>query len=336
MVNPRNPAGGSGDVGGDLPQYKSPNGQGYRPTGPRPQPIVVPPVKAPPGAPAAGGTSTVTPDQSAIALIVNTLNAYGLGNLANWAWQEHLAGKSDDQILLIDAPQTQEYKQRFPGMAALSQTGQAITPGQYVAKEQQDAELIRAAGLDPTKYASREALGNLIGAGVSSTELQSRLNLVQSAVAQAPVEARQYLQDNFGITNGDLADYFLDPNGALPALQMKAQAAAIGGAAAQTGFGYLDVAKALQLAGQGITQSQAQAGFGKIATEGELTRNLGDGTGSLSSNDLIDAQLGGNGLAANKLAQVAGGRVAQFQGGGTYAASQRGVSGLGVGDQGFG
>lgn len=337
-----NPGGATGRVGGTAPKAPAPSAtvgiggiaaQATHPTRPHPDPIRTDPTPVrgtPPGAPGAPGAPNMGPEAD----LIGTLDAYGLGSLATWAWNEHVAGKNDAQIML-DLRQTDAYKQRFVGMAALQAKGQAITEGQYVAKEQQDTELIRSYGLDVNKYASRQALGNLIANGVSTTELQSRLNLVQSAVMQAPKEARQYLAANFGIGHGDMMDYFLDPNGSMPALQMKAQAASIGGAAAQTGFGYLDVSKALQLAAQGVSASQAQAGFGKIATEGELTHSLGDGSGSVTSNDLVDAQLGGNGNAADKVAKVAGQRVAAFQGGGTYAAGQSGVSGLGVGNQGF-
>jgi hypothetical protein len=346
MASKSNPGGGSGSVGSPAPKPGPPG----RTPGPRPGEPAAPQLRRsnngpPTGEPAAPTRSPATPppntagapavpDMGPEADLINTLSYYGLGDLATWAWNEHIAGKNDTQIMM-DLRQTDSYKQRFPGMAALSAQGSAITEQDYINKENADRELIRASGLDPTKYASRDALGNLIGNGVSTSELSTRLNLVQSAVLQAPAEARQYLQANFGIGSGDLMNYFLDPSGALPDLQMKAAAAQIGGAAASSGFGYLDVQKALNLAAAGVSGSQAQAGFGKIATEGELTHNLNDGTGSVTNNDLIDAQLGGNGDAALKLQQVSAGRVARFQSGGTYAANQQGVSGLGVGPQGF-
>lgn len=291
------------------------------------------------GGPPASTTPTATNPSAAQldakAQVVDALNQYGLGSLADWAWQKLLNGETVNQILIIDAPQTAEFKQRFPAIGKLAAQGVAITPGDYVSYEKQAMSQFHAAGLTGTQWDSPTGIDNLIANQVSASELSSRLNLVQSAVQQAPAEARNYLRANFGITNGDLANYFLDPSGALPDLQMKAQAAQIGGAAAQTGYGYLDVQKAMNLAAMGVSTSQAQSGFGKIASEKELTQNLGDGTGSLTGNDLIDAQLGGNGDAALKLQQVAAGRVAKFQSGGTYTANQGGVSGLGVGPQGF-
>lgn len=305
-----------------MPTNNPPSPRG--PHSPVPTPVAAPAKPAP------------TSDQlNAKADVVDALNQYGLGALADWAWQKLLNGETVQQILIIDAPQTDAYKARFPAIAKLAAQGVAITPGDYVNYEKQAMAKFQQAGLVGTQWDSPTGIDNLIASQVSPDELQSRLNLVTSAVTQAPAEARQYLQDNFGISHGDLMNYFLDPHGALPDLQMKAQAAQIGGAAKSAGFGYLDVQKALNLAAMGVTGGQAQAGFGKIATEGELTQNLGDGTGSVSRDTLVDATLGGNGQAALAAQRVAEGRVARFQSGGTYAANQNGVSGLGVGQQGF-
>lgn len=348
---PKNPGGGTGSIGGPVKKPNPNPGGGTgsigTPIKPKPKPdpsqgvvgnsgVKVPLPTTAPKPPVAVTPDTGSADQqSANAIVQDALTTYGLGSLAAWAWDKILHGEQATTILTIDIPQRQEFKDRFPGMAAAAAAGQAINPGDYVTKEKQDTELIRAAGLDVTKYASREALGNLIGNQVSTTELQNRLNLVSSAVQQTSPEARQYLNDNFGINQGNLMDYFLNPSQALPDLQLKAQAAQVGGAAQQSGFGYLDVAHALRLAGEGVTTAAAQAGFSKIAGSQQLTQNLGDGTGSVSNEDLMGAQFDQNAQAQLKAQQVVAQRVAKFQTGGGFAAGQAGVSGLGVGPQGF-
>ena len=74
----------------------------------------------------------------------------------------------------------------------------------------------------------------------------------------------------YGIDDSQLVRYFLDPKKNLPELQQQAQAAQIGGAALMQGTDamgndLLGIGNAMGLAKLGVTQEQAQVGYGKIA-----------------------------------------------------------------------
>src|SRR5688572_356717 len=64
-------------------------GQGMSPTPVQPAPPPAP-YQAPPAAPQ--GAPLTSEQQSAKALITGTLNAWGLGALGEWMWQEYMNG----------------------------------------------------------------------------------------------------------------------------------------------------------------------------------------------------------------------------------------------------
>src|SRR5439155_190652 len=83
--------------------------------------------------------------ESAKAAIQSALDAYGLGSLATFAWNEYLAGKPVEQIML-DIRATPDYQARFPAMATLAKQGRAITESQYVDYERNAYSLAQAVG----------------------------------------------------------------------------------------------------------------------------------------------------------------------------------------------
>lgn len=127
--------------------------------------------------------------------------------------------------------------------------------------------------------------------------------------------------------------FVLAPEIATPVIEQKAKAIQIGGAAFQASQ-KIAGEQAMQLAAAGVTGAQAQQGFGNIAQQQQLTQALpGDISGSVTNEELINAQFGMSPEALAKARKVAGTRAAEFQQGGQFVAGQGGVTGLGSAPQ---
>ena len=286
--------------------------------------------------PTPGGNANANP--GALQIITDALKAAGLGSLASKAWTMWNSGLDFNAIM--DNPTngiraSAEYKQNFPAMAALNAKGQGISEAQYLAKETADLELMKQYGIPSGIFDSKEYLGSLMTNNVTQVDLEKRLMLTQNAIDP---NISQYAQDTYGLNHGDLMAYILDPTKALPVLQQKAQAMQIGGAAYQQGFkgglganGELSQAQAEALATQGVSQQAAQAGFLNIGQEGQLAQALpGDTSGSVTNQQLINAQFGSNAEDLLAVKKVQAKRIADYQQSGGFAAGAAGAGGLGV------
>jgi hypothetical protein len=238
----------------------------------------------------------------------------------------------DDPVNGIRA--SAEYAKTFPAMKTLNSMGQGITEATYLQKEQADLELMKQYGIPNGIFDTKEYLGSLLTNNVNQTDLEKRLMAVQNALDP---NVSKYAQDTYGLDNGHLMAYLLDPKAATPVLLQKAQAMQIGGAAYQQKFtgglgpnGELSQAQAEALAMANISQGTAQTGFSNIVQEGQLAQALpGDTSGSVTNQQLINAQFKLNPndiIATNKVQQ---GRVNEFNAGGAIAGNANGLSGLG-------
>ena len=243
---------------------------------------------------APGDTST---QGDAISQITATLQTYGLGNMASWAWNEITAGKNSDQVL-IDLQQTPQFEAAFPGMASRQKNGlPAITPAAYLTYEDDAYNKAQAAGL-PKNFLDATTIGNLIGNDVSSAELDQRITSGYQAAMNAPQETRNLLQQYFGVDTGNLAAYYLDPTKAESLLKNQLVAAEVGTQAAQSGFGTLTSANATGLASELAAQ-------GKVNPSGSGTWDVDIGTqlGTLAPLAKLQQAMPGMGAAAPAVTQ---------------------------------
>lgn len=262
------------------------------------------------------------------ARILSVLAEYGLESLADFVWQQILAGKSDAEVLQ-DIRNTQQFKDRFPAIEARTKAGLApISPGEYVAYERQARQIMRASGLPENFYDSKDDFTRFLVGDVSISELNDRVQLGKQAAFEAPAEVREMLVRDYGMTEGDLTAFFLDEKAALPLLEKKYRAAQIGGAGVRTGFGSTRVENE-RLADLGITAGQAEQGFGVLSDSQELFGALDRGEDTISRTEQIGAALEGNSAARRRIEQRRRRRQSQFESGGSFASGQTGVSGLG-------
>lgn len=277
-----------------------------------------------------GSSGVLTPQQSATDLMFATLNAYGLGSLSDWAWQQLVAGNSEDYVMSVQLPQQPAFKQAFPEIDQRAQKGLPfMRPGDIINYRQAAQETMRAAGLPQGFWDQPSDFANLLDNGVSIDELRQRVDLAKQATFQVPQEVRDVLARDYGMTDGHLTAAFLDPTQAEPLAQKHFLAAQIGAQAQLAGY-QTNRDQNERLADLGVSQAQAQQGFNQLAQSKELMGSLpGENTSGISQDDQLSAVFGGNADAQRKLQHRAQTREAVFNAGGQVAGNQAGYSGAG-------
>ncbi|HUR52877.1 MAG TPA: hypothetical protein VMZ71_02015 [Gemmataceae bacterium] len=288
------------------------------------------PAAAPPAAgPAAPPTGPTAEQRSARAIVDTTLAEFGLQGLGDRVWSAVNSGEIVPEQISTYIRQTDEYKQRFAGMAQLQSRGRAISEAEYIATERSYAQVARAAGLPSGFYDSPDDFSRLIGGEVSPAEFSERVQTYSRIANDSPPEVRSELQRLYGIGPGELTAYFIDPDRALPLLKTQAQSASLSAAAGRTGFGGLQVSEAERLAQLGVTDQQAQEGFGALVDSKELFSSLDAGESAIGRDVQIGAAFEGNARARSEIEKRRARRKAQFDGGGSYATDKAGFAGIG-------
>ena len=280
------------------------------------------------------GTSlTDTDRQSAKEIIADTLRAYGLEGLTEFVrgmvFDEDIL---DENILVGKIRETEQYKERFSGNKARREAGlNALSEGEYLALENQYRSLFRNSGLPRDFFADKDTTDMLISNDVSIAEVAERVNQGYEAVANADPEVISEMRRLYGIDDGGLAAYFLDPEKTTPMLIRQARSAEISGQATQEGF-RLDVATAEQLARQGISGEQAQSGFQAMTQLGEVfqttTEEAQAGEQAFGQQEQIGAVFGTSAAAQQRLRQRGRRRQAAFEQGGGFAGQGAEITGL--------
>lgn len=262
--------------------------------------------------------------QSAESLLNEYFAQFGLPpSLAAWAWTQAQAGREFSDIVL-DMRSRQEYKERFPAMEALSKAGKAITEAEYVSYEKTISGMAKQYGLPETMF-SRDYVARMLVADVGAPEFERRIAINRDAAMNASPEVRRAFDELYGFgADGALTAYFLDPDAALPEIERKYAASQVAGEAFRQNLG-ITTAQAELLASQGVSRDEAERGFQTVAA----TRGLETGPGEVIGSEERTTAVFGGAEQKKKLERVAAGRVGQYQGGGSFAAGNEGVSGLG-------
>lgn len=123
------------------------------------------------------------------------------------------------------------YNQRFTGMRALRDAGQAIDEATYISTERALKNVMVSNNLPEGFYDSFDDFGAFISKGVSATELEERIVAGQERLNNAPSEVRTQLMSFYGVDEGGALAYVLDPNRAQSVIKRQVRAAEIGAAA---------------------------------------------------------------------------------------------------------
>lgn len=309
-----------------------------KPLGPPPGIELADPVTRPAAGPHAGGGggggggNPAPAKGGAYALVTGFLSQWGLSSLAPWVWQEYrnLGGGTNAlaqiQLEITNRP---EFVARFPAYKTLQQQGRAMSVAEMLSYEKTAVGIMRAAGLPAGFYDQPEDIGKFMASQVSVNELQQRVSLAQQA-SLAPHEAKDALQQMFGLDAGHLTAYYLDPAKSLPLLQQQWTAGQIGGVAQQTGFGQLSGEQGIRLAQLGVDQNQAQTGFGQLTNLKPLMTSTAQEQQNIDQATQLQAQFEGNYGAKSRIDRRRQRRVADFGATSGFGATSTGVSGLGT------
>jgi hypothetical protein len=274
------------------------------------------------------GTSTGTND--AFALLQDQLNQWGLGSLTGWAWDQLTTNNLTPAEVSLGIQQRPEFAARFPAIEARRKAGLApISPAEYIGLERSYRQVLQAAGVPKGFYDTSDDFTQFIANDVSPSEIDQRIQRGYVAASQAPPEVRDELARR-GVSLGNLAAYYLEPDKTLPLIEQQMASAQAGAAARTTGFGQLSLAEADRLAAAGVTATQAQAGFNQLAQQHELFQQLpGEATNLPTREQGLAAQFEGNAAAQAALENEAKARRSAFGGGGGLAGGQGGIGGAG-------
>lgn len=269
--------------------------------------------------------------QNAYSTIKSVLSDYGLSGLTEYAWQNIIATESvninNPDAIIYALKEQPVYKERFKANEARKAKGLAeLDPASYLALEDSYRTTMQLNGLPEGFYDNLSDFQALIEGDVSPGELQSRVKDGFAAVAQADPTVKRQMQELYGISEGQLAAHFLDPTKAAPLLKQQATAANIAARGKEMAGIQLTALSAQDLVERGYTADQAATAFGKLGKLGELTQTL-TGEKDITQSQQIGNAFGYDTQAAMDLEQRKRRRVAQFEGGGSFARTQGQTSG---------
>jgi len=235
---------------------------------------------------------------------ISTLNDWGLSALVEDALTFVDKGFTED-IVVLKLQETAAWKQRFAANEQRKAKGlDIIDPATYLQLESDYQSAMRAIGLPQGFYDSTSDFTNLIAADLSPAEFNSRLNAAAQVVEGADPLFKQELKRFYGLSDGDMIAYALDPEKALPLIERKVQTVQFGTEAARQGIS-VGLQTAEQFGGtMGVTQEQARAGFQQVAALSPDVQRLSAISARtqmpVSQEDLISFQFGGEGAAETK------------------------------------
>lgn len=244
-------------------------------------------------------------------------------NLIDDVYANNIAPTQADVLSVIYA--SEPYKQRFVGNEIIRKrmaSGQGmpgdrlLSPAEYIELEKTYRDIFSEAGLPAGFYDNPNDFANLIGSGVSASEVNTRVQTAAQALMSADRNTVDMLQNYYGLSTGDMVAYLLDPTKATDAiigksnttanLQSAFTAAQVGGAGANQGVQVgRGLAEEITQAGKAGSAESAFAAVG--SSQGAYARLSGIyGTGG-SSEDLTRAalQLEGGATAQQKIRKVA-------------------------------
>lgn len=132
--------------------------------------------------------------------------------LADWMVSQWQAGVPQAQIAR-EIREQPAYKARFPAMEYFSSQRMGVSEADYIASEREYRDAVSGLGPAYSQYFSTEFIGDLMMGGVNTTEAAQRVARAQEYIySTAPRSVVDALKKQYGMTDGDLVAYILDPN----------------------------------------------------------------------------------------------------------------------------
>ena len=263
------------------------------------------------------------------AYLQSLLDSYGLGTLTDFAQNAIVQGFSATEVIQR-VRTTDAYKQRFKVIEDRRAAGlPAISEAEVISYEKQATQMLRAAGMPEGFYDSPDDFYKFQLNDISLAELDARINKGYVAAMQMPQDVRDEAKTLYGLGEGDLAAFFLDPDRTEAAITERFGATQRAAEAFRTGYGQLSVEQAERLQKLGV--GDATQGFTQLASERELFHSLpGEADNLITREQQLAAQFEGNATAQQAIKRVGQQRVAAFSGGGDFAQNKEGFAGIGT------
>jgi hypothetical protein len=276
--------------------------------------------------------------------ILTGLRGFGIGDatfaseiataIADGRLNENSGSFLDDVGVVLS--ESTYLKTRFPANVTRKQAGlQPLPLSEILGLENGYITAMQAANLPAGFYDDPQTdLQNLIARNVSVAEVQRRINQGYSAVRNADPEIRRQFKELYGVDDGTLAAYFLDPVRMEAQLTSQMESAQLAAEARRVADMQLTTAQAEALQQAGISTAAAREGFGAISEQQGLFQGQMAGEQAISTEEQIAGTFGTSAAAAQRIAQRRRQRQAAFEtGGGFSQVNQYGISGLGTAAQ---
>jgi hypothetical protein len=269
-------------------------------------------------------TSVVPSDsnETATTILTNTLKFYGLNEpelineiraaLAN----RTITGASSVDEIGIQLRESPAFQRRFAANEARRAAGKPVySVTQTLLLESQYRKNLRDSGMPAGFYDDPTSLQNFLINDISPDEILSRVTQGYQAVRNADPTVINELKTLYNLDDGSIAAFFVDPAKAQDNILRAARAAEIGAQARkQAGIG-LTAQTAEELVRQGVTESEAQAGFTTFKQQESLYRPL-MGEEEITQEEAIAGTLGTSAEAAQRVGTRKRRRKGTFEAGG--------------------
>jgi hypothetical protein len=238
----------------------------------------------------------------------------------------------DPDAIMFALREQPAYQRRFAANKKRRELGlPELSPETYIGLEEQYRQILASNGLPIGFYNDQTDFEKFIEGDVSPAELQSRIRDGYAKVMDADPAVVQQMRELYGVSQGDLAAYFIDPERTRPLLtasdyRRQAQAAAISARGLEQGGLQLTGASAEDLVRRGITPEQAGARFAERARLSGLFQEM-TGEQALTEEQKLGATFGYDVASQEELERRRAQRVGQFQGGGQFARTTGATSG---------
>lgn len=263
--------------------------------------------------------------ETASSILAATLKYYGMDDPAlltdvkTALADRRITGASTIDDIGIQLRESEAFKRRFAANEARRAANKpAYSVSQYLQLESAYRQVLNAAGMPKDFYNDKEDFETFISNDISPDEVQYRVQQGYAAVKNADPAVVNELKTLYGLDEGTLAAYFIDPNRTKDAVVRSARAAEVAAQARKQADIGLTAAQAEQLVLGGVTEQQAQQAFGDVRALQELTQPL-QGEEALTQQELIQGVTGINAAAQQRVAKTARRRQAAFQTGGQTA-----------------
>jgi len=260
--------------------------------------------------------------ETASSILAATLKYYGmdepalLQDVKTALADRRITGASTIDDIGIQLRESEAFRRRFAANEARRAANKpAYSVSQYLQLESSYRQVLNAAGMPKDFYTDRTDIESFITNDISPDEVQFRVQQGYAAVKNADPAVVNELKTLYGLDEGTLAAYFIDPNKTKDAVVRSARAAEVAAQARKQADIGLSAAQAEQLVLGGVTEQQAQQAFSDVRSLQELTRPTA-GEQALTQEELIQGVTGINAAAQQRVAKTARRRQATLQGGG--------------------